>query len=172
MRRLFQRGNATIEMTLVGIPMVFILISTFEMSRGMWIYHTLSFAARETSRYISIHGPNCQTDPNTCGLQQIDLYTFINNAATGLVPADLNIDFTSPGQSFSCKLSALNTGSCGSIGGAFIPPAGSSGVGTPIALTLKYPFRSAISMFWPGAGPGFVFGAVTLPATSQDVIQY
>lgn len=161
-----------IEMTLVGIPMIFILISTFEVSRGMWIYHTLSFAARETTRYVSLHGANCQTAPNTCGLLQADLYTFINNAATGLVPADLSVQFTSPSLNFTCPLSHLNSGTCGSVGASFIPPAPGNSIGTPFSITMKYPFRSAISMFWPGAGPGFLFGAVTLPATSQDQIQF
>ena len=36
------RGSATIEMALVGIPIIFTLSSRFEMARGMWIYHTLA----------------------------------------------------------------------------------------------------------------------------------
>ena len=42
-----QRGATTIEMTLVGIPIIFLLISTFEISRGMWMYNTAATAVRE-----------------------------------------------------------------------------------------------------------------------------
>lgn len=172
MRRKLQRGSAFIEMTLVGIPMIFVLISTVEVSRGMWIYSTLSFAARETSRYISVHGQNCQTLPNNCGLQQADLATFINNAATGLLPDDLTVQLTNPALNFTCSLRSLQLGSCGSVGAGFIPPSGGNGVGSPIAINLKYPFPNAISMFWPGAGRGTVVGGLTLSASSQDQIQY
>src|SRR5215831_11346653 len=44
MRRQFQRGATTVEMTLVGIPLMFVLVSIFEMSRGMWVYHTVANA--------------------------------------------------------------------------------------------------------------------------------
>src|SRR5215471_18790761 len=58
-RRNRQRGGSSlIEFTLVGIPIIFVLISTFEMSRGMWLYHTLAYAAREGTRYAIVHGVN------------------------------------------------------------------------------------------------------------------
>ena len=55
------RGNATIEFTLVGIPLVFVLISTIEMARGMWIYHTLAYAVKEGTRYAVARGQNNPT---------------------------------------------------------------------------------------------------------------
>jgi hypothetical protein len=171
MRGKSQRGSAFIEMTLVGIPMIFVLISTVEVSRGMWIYSTLSFAAREASRYISVHGQNCQTAPNTCALHQVDLGVFINNAATGLIPDDVTVKLTNPAQNFTCTLRKLLNNNCVDAG-VLIPPAGGSGVGSPIGITLTYPFPNAISMFWPGAGRGTVVGAITLSASSQDQIQY
>ena len=39
-------GSTLIEFTLVGIPLIFVLISTFEMARGMWNYQTLAYAVR------------------------------------------------------------------------------------------------------------------------------
>ena len=68
-RRRRQRGGSTvIEFTLVGIPMIFVFISTFEMARGMWIYHSLAYAVKEATRYASVHGASCTTSPNTCGV--------------------------------------------------------------------------------------------------------
>ena len=43
-KRLFRSrcgGQSLVEFTLVGIPLIFVLISVFEISRGMWMYHTL-----------------------------------------------------------------------------------------------------------------------------------
>ena len=46
-----RKGVAMIEFTFVGIPMIFVLVSSFEMARGMWIYHTMAYAVKEGARY-------------------------------------------------------------------------------------------------------------------------
>ena len=53
-----RRGNSMIEFTLVGIPLMFVLISIVELSRGMWIYHTLAHAVKEGTRYTAVRGQN------------------------------------------------------------------------------------------------------------------
>ena len=58
-------GNATIEFTLVEIPLLCVLISTFEMARGMWLYHTLAYAVKEGARYAAVRGQN---SPNQVSL--------------------------------------------------------------------------------------------------------
>jgi len=58
-----------IEFTLVGIPMIFLLISIFEISRAMWNYHTLAFAIREGTRYAAVHGSGCSADPRATPCQ-------------------------------------------------------------------------------------------------------
>src|SRR6185295_9073071 len=55
-----RRGSAMIEFTLVGIGLIFVLISIAEMSRGMWVYHTLAHVAKEGNRYAIVHGRNCE----------------------------------------------------------------------------------------------------------------
>jgi Flp pilus assembly protein TadG len=60
-----RRGSSTLEFTLVGIPIIFVLISTFEMARGMWNYHTIAYAVKEGTRFASVHGIDCSTAPNT-----------------------------------------------------------------------------------------------------------
>jgi len=59
-------GQSLVEFTLVGIPLIFVLVSVFEVSRGMWIYHTLAHAVRDGVRYASVHGYNCTNNNNTC----------------------------------------------------------------------------------------------------------
>jgi hypothetical protein len=170
-------GNATIEFTLVGIPLVFVLISTIEMARGMWIYHTLAYAVKEGTRYAVARGQNNPTPTtyrNVCNV--------IAQAGTGLLPEDLTLKFTS--LSGSTQYTAKTC-----PGSLRWPPGDNAGVidnqpGQSISITGFYPFVSAIAMFWPGAGPGMTFTPAPpqaacsnkmgfcLPASSQDVMQF
>jgi TadE-like protein len=167
------RGNATIEFTLVGIPLVFVLISTIEMARGMWIYHTLAYAVKEGTRYAVARGQNNPTPTtyqNVCNA--------IAQAGTGLLPEDLTLTFTS----LSGTSPPYLANNCPSTQW---PPGNNAGVidnqpGQTISIAGYYPFISAISIFWPGAGPGMTFqplickgaGTLCLPAASLDVIQF
>jgi Flp pilus assembly protein TadG len=174
MQKRRRRGNATIEFTLVGIPIVFVLISTIEMARGMWIYHTLAYAVKEGTRYAVARGQNNPTVyQSVCNA--------ITHAGTGLLPEALTLTFTS----LSGTTGPFAANTCPS---APWPPGGTGTIdnqpGQTISITGFYPFASAISMFWPGAGKGMTFTPAPpqaacsnqpgfcLPASSQDVMQF
>jgi Flp pilus assembly protein TadG len=171
-------GSATLEMTLVGIPIIFILISTFEMARGMWIYHTLSYAVKEGTRYAMVHGVDCSTAPNNCPVTFAQIAGKIRTAAAGLDPDLLSVDMESltdgsGGMKTLTNLLANNN--------KFPDPTLTGGnPQNPITFAAQYPFLSAISMFWPGAGRGMSFqnltcsgaGTLCLPASSQERIQF
>jgi Flp pilus assembly protein TadG len=55
-----QKGSVTIEFAMVGVPLIFALISMVEMSRGMWMYCTQAYALNEAARYVSVHGVDCR----------------------------------------------------------------------------------------------------------------
>ena len=147
-----QRGSAMIEFTLVGIPMIFVLISTFEISRAMWNYHTLAYAIREGTRYAVVHGAGCSSDPlNTCGLTIGQVAQRIQDTGIGLDPNQLNLTFTSSGHAVPCVLSAC-------IGNTTPwPELPKNAPGNAIAISASLPFESALAMFWPGAGSGTNF---------------
>jgi|CZKS01.1.fsa_nt_gi hypothetical protein len=185
------RGNATIEFTLVGIPLVFVLISTIEMARGMWIYHTLAYAVKEGTRYVVARGQNNPTGQNNPAPTNQSICNAIAQAGTGLLPEDLTLTFHSAtAKDTTCTCSSTGSGSTSTSGWPPCqanpwPPGDNLSVidnqpGQTISITGFYPFVSAISMFWPGAGPGMTFqsltcqgaGTVCLPAASQDVIQF
>jgi Flp pilus assembly protein TadG len=169
MRRLFreERGSAIIEMTLVGIPMIFVLISIFEMARGMWAYDTLAYAVREASRYAIVHGQNCSVSPNSCTITVANLASRLLKAGVGLPSDQLNATFHSLSDNITCD--PLST--C-LANNAVFPSSGGNGVGNPVTISATYRFTSAISMFWPGAGKPIVFSPVNLPASSTDYIQF
>jgi Flp pilus assembly protein TadG len=169
MRRPFtdERGSAIVEMTLVGIPMIFVLISVFEIARGMWAYDTLAYAVRETSRYAIVHGQNCSVSPNSCAITVANLASRLLNAGVGLPSDQLNATFGSLSDNVTCN----PVSSCLSNNAVF-PSSGGNSVGNPVTVLATYRFSSAISMFWPGAGRPIVFAPVNLPASSTDYIQF
>jgi len=158
-------------MVFVGIPTIFVLISVFEMARGMWIYHTLAYAIKEGTRFAAVHGQNCNhtvNPTNNCQVTVGQIATVIANAAVGLDPGQLQaVTMQSPTDSIGpATLKSLMTSP-----GNFPTGSGASG-GNPITFTAQYPFQSAIAMFWPGAGSGMNFGTFNLPASSEETVQF
>src|SRR5260370_39806738 len=101
-RKQRQRGSAMIEFTLVGIPMIFVLISVFEISRGMWNYHTLAYAVKEGTRYTIVHGSDWSSDTqNSCGGPVCQVAQRIQYAGIGTDPSRLQITFTPRGNSIT-----------------------------------------------------------------------
>jgi hypothetical protein len=194
MKRSSQRGATTIEMTLVGIPIIFLLISTFEISRGMWMYNTAATAVREGVRFASVHGVNCvkvaPAIPNQCDVTANDIVQVIRNGAgnglthalnygpTGAGSAGLPlgttsatttlVTFTSATGSFTCQLDGTTvTGGCA----AQWPPNLDNAVKQVIQISIQVPFPSALSMFWPGSKQA-MFSVVNLWASSSDTVQF
>jgi Flp pilus assembly protein TadG len=87
------RGNSMLEFILVGIPLLLVLIGTFEMGLGMWIYHGVGNAVREGSRYVIVHGANCGA-PNTCQVTVAQIAAKIQAGAPGLDPSQFTVTLT------------------------------------------------------------------------------
>jgi hypothetical protein len=196
MRRSGQRGATTVEMTLVGIPLIFILISVFEISRGAWMYHTLAYAAKNGVRFAIAHGINCvQTtgntppgsDPNNCSTSigaangsVPSLASIVQQAAVGPDPSLTMVTFTAGNTgnttSTSCYLATSASAPYGTLQAcssftARWPPDNYNTVGTPIEIDIETPFYSALTMFWPGS-KAVRFALVNFYASSKDYIQF
>lgn len=170
-----QGGQALIEFTFVGIPVLFLLVCVFEISRGMWIYNTLSHAVKEGVRYAIVHGINCTSNGNACPVNLGPSTNVCNNtnstiaevircAAVGLDPTATTVQFTST--QGTTPWYALNA-----VPPTPWPPANGNQAGQAITIELRTPFNSTIAMFWPGAAP-VSFGSGILPASSSDQIQF
>jgi hypothetical protein len=165
-----ERGSSLVEFTLVGIGLIFVLISTFEMARGMWVYHTLSHISKEATRFLIVHGKECQ-DRAPC-LAEATLGTFASRVqyhGVGLLPSELQIQVyrngsqvVGSGGGFVTLASLLNSAT---VWDTDSPP------GLSIQVNVRYPFRSGLAMFWPGGTP-VNFSLVTFGATSWDNIQF
>lgn len=165
-RRSLRRGQSIIEFTFVGIPLMFVLISIFEMSRGMWMYHTLAHATKTAVRYSIVHGQNCvPPSTNTCSRTIGHIALEFKKAAVGIDEATTTMTFYTAASTTTC---ALNT--C--LGNPTVwPPAGGNAPGQILTIEAATPFRSAIALFWPGSSP-VTIGRVNLPARSSDRVAY
>jgi len=187
-----RRGQNLIEFTLVGIPIIFLLVSIFEISRGMWMYHTLAYSVKVGVRYASVHGFNCGPNSglptvNTCQVKMgpssgnpadcnyavsppvapatlPTIATVIWCAAVGADPNATTLTFTDlSGTSAACSLNACPATTWPTNSGYHI--------GSPISIQIITPFNSMIAMFWPGARPTS-FAATKLPASSWDTVKF
>jgi hypothetical protein len=162
-------------MTLVGIPIIFVLISIFEISRGMWMYETAAFAVREGVRFASVHGANCKPNPptvtNNCLKTAAEVSAVIRNVAVGLDPSATQLTFATPSvpsvTPFTCNLNGTGDARCANDW----PEDGANSSADVIEIRLSTPFNSALAMFWPGTKP-VSFSVVSLGGSSSDQIQF
>jgi Flp pilus assembly protein TadG len=162
-----QRGSTMLEFVLVGIPMIFIFISIFEIARGMWTYHTLAYAVREGARYAAMHGSGCAS-PNTCQVTIGQITGVIKSAGVGLDANSVIATFT-PASGSASSDTIKNQLSNSTVW----PPSGANAAGQYVTVSLKYPFRTFLAIFWAGDGaPLNDSGLFYLPATSTERIQF
>lgn len=170
-RREREGGSSLVEFTLVGIGLVFVLISIFEMARGMWIYHTLAHTSKEATRFLIVHGKECQKRASCQTLSsQAELAARIRYHGVGLLPEQLDVQVSisnsgTPVIPSGGGYARLNTLT------ATTPWSTAADVGQPVQVGLRYPFNSALAMLWPGAGR-VNFTLTNLGAFSWDTIQF
>jgi TadE-like protein len=162
-----RRGSTQLEFVLVGIPMIFILISIFEVARGMWTFHTLAYAVREGVRYASMHGKGCAS-PNSCQVTIGGITTVIKNAGVGLDANTITLTFTpAAGSPSSATMASQLTNA------TIWPPSNANTPGQIVKISALYQFRSLLALFWPGAGrPVTGRGIFYLPASSSEAISF
>ncbi len=147
MRKNKRSGSTTVEFVLVGIPIIFLIISVFEVARAMWIYQTLSHATHYVARHIAVRGAGCG-GTNTCSLTLGNFATDFASTASGMDASVVAVTFYSQTNSISC--SPLNT--CYSNSTSW-PPAADNAVGNDVRVSASYAFPNALAMFWPGSRP-------------------
>jgi Flp pilus assembly protein TadG len=170
-----RRGNAVVEFTVVGIPMLFLWVSVMEMSRAMWQYHTIQYACKMTAAFASVHGATCAS-PNSCLKNMSDVVATFKTYAIGVPMDKVALKLTSQSSSVSC--SQVSTCSSNASWSTTWPPTSDNAVGNAIQVRADYTFYTALAMFWPGAGKPWSFGSsigsgkFDLPGYSYQLIQF
>lgn len=158
-----------LEFTLVGIPALFLLISIFEISRGMWTYDSLAAAINAGARYASLHGQGCSSTGYHCGIAVQDIAGKIASSAPGIRASDVTVTLTS---AVSGTITCNPLSSCLTNSTPW-PPAASqeNAPGKEIVIAGQYTFRSALAMVVPASAP-VQFAVTNLNASSRQVIQF
>jgi len=159
-----RRGNALIEFTLVALPLIFIQISTVEICRGMWDYHSLAQAVKAASRAAATRGAGCAGAG--CAMTVGQIATTIAAYAVGMPASAINVTLTSNAGNVTCNPLSTCTGSS-----TVWPPAGGNAAGSDIVISASYTFTSMVVLFVPGAG-GIQFSGVTFTAKSRQLLLY
>ncbi len=160
-----RRGSTMIEFTLLGIPGLFICISVVMSGIDMWQFFTLSYAAAETTRFVSVHGATCGS-PNSCLITRAQVAAYFESQALALNAASTVLKMTDGSGTITCN----PVTSCPSSSTTF-PATTNNAVGSNIVLIATYPISNPLFMFWPGAGrvnPA----TYTLGASSTQEILY
>jgi Flp pilus assembly protein TadG len=164
-----RRGSTLVEFTLAGIPLIFMMYATVQLSLAMWNYDTLAYAVKQGARYAALRGQGCTTNGNTCSVTVGQIAGQIESAAIGLPADQVNVTLTTAsGQAQPCN--PLN--SCDSNTAVWPPAANNDNrPGKDVTISAQYLFPSALAMFWPSAG-AVKFGAIALPAKSTQQILF
>jgi Flp pilus assembly protein TadG len=171
-----RRGSVFVEFALAGIPIMLLIISVMEISRGMWMYTTLSYAVTEASRYAIVHGSDCAVTPNVCTIRVSNVAQIISNSSPQLDPDQMNVTMSSvsPSGGINQAISDSLTNCLYSTGTGPFPTwnGSSSSSGWSVSINATYPFQSPLTMFFPGLTSRTAPITVTLQATSQEPILF
>ncbi len=159
-----RRGNAMVEFTLIAMPLIFLMLGTFEAARWAWLYHTLASAAKAGARFASVHGNNCATSPNQCTITQAQVAQAIQSAGLGLAPGDLTVQLSVAGNSTRnvgpMPLSQLLTGTaCWPVSDNCTRALPGATTADDVQVSLTYPFHSAVMR-------------VNLPAAARERVRF
>jgi hypothetical protein len=158
-----ERGSSIVEMALIFFPLMFSVLSIFELGRAMWTYHTLASSVKKGARVAMVHGARCADASASCPVTVGALVQTIQQVGVGLDLSVLQLTFTAGGQSLSCAPAE----SCLANNTTW-PPAPYNPVGQTVTINAKYGFNSVLKAIWPGQASG----TFNLAAKSTEVIQF
>jgi hypothetical protein len=157
------RGSAAVEMALVTIPLIFFLVSTIELGRALWSYHTLAATIKKGVRFVVVHGARCVDASSACKATIGDTVQVITRTGVGLDAAQMQLTFIAGGQIHTCSSAASCAGD-----ETVWPPSHYNAAGMAASISGNYTFRSILGFLWPGQ-MGNSFG---LSAKSTETIQF
>jgi len=154
-----ERGNVVLETALVFVPTMFLFMGLIEVSRGMWMYHTLASAVKTATRYAIVHGETCTSASAECQITVADVTKVFQQRGLGLDTSAVKFSLVAGGSRLTCETIAA----CAMDPTAW-PPAPNNLKGQPVELQAQYRFGT---VFWPFGNTGFVFNA-----RAQESIQF
>ena len=166
-----RRGNTILEFTLVGLPLLFLIISIACMCFGMYTLHTVQQSVEQAARYVVTHGSTCSAGTNSCGLTVSQIASAVSSSAPGLVRNSLNVTLV-PNSGTGNQITCNPVSSCYGNSAAWPPSLnGDDSPGNDIKILADFNYTSPIIMFWPGAGTSKI-GSLTFHAMSRQRLMF
>lgn len=149
-------GNALIEFSLLGIPIILTSIAIVFVSIAMWQFHCLSYASESTATYASVHGATCTQNGNSCAITIGNMAAYFATQAIALSQSQVTVNFKDGSGTTTCN--PLN--SCTSNSQQF-PAASYNSVGTDVTVTASYTLTNPLILLWPAAARTCTVGATS-----------
>ncbi len=176
-----ESGNQTLEFTLVGIPLTFILFSIANMSFAMLTMHTMQEAAEQGARYVVTHGSTCSSGSNTCTVTVQQIAAVVVAAASGISTANLKITLTpaaDTGNAISCSPVSTCLSSCSASCNAnrtVVWPTSTNSDNSPgkdIIVSADCTISAPMVMFWPSSAATQDIASSTFHAYSRQRLMF
>ena len=149
-----QSGAVIVEFSLVFMLFLVVSIGLFEMGRMMWIYTTLSHAARQGARFAMVRGAEVYSPPMSTATN-LEITQVVRRNAIGLVASDVTVTPTWKGDTADPEVPWDGAGGS-RIGGSFV------------VVRVRYPMRFITGNVFIGGSDG----GLTLGSVSSMTISY
>jgi Flp pilus assembly protein TadG len=168
-RRNRQQGSVMVEFALAGTVAITMLITTVQLSIGLWHYHMLAYAVHEATRYASVHGRGCVTGTASCGITVGNIVARIKTDSVGMPDNALNVTLTTD----SGAVTTCNPITSCSSNSTRWPPTSNldNATGKRVVITASYTFNHNMVIIWPGSFTQH-FSNFVLPASSTETIVF
>ena len=176
-----ERGSQTLEFTMIGIPLIFVLFSIANMSFAMLTLHTMQEAVEQGGRYVVTRGSTCSSGTNTCSATVSQIASRVASSAAGVSASKLSITLI-PASGSANQISCSPLSSClancsdGCNGSrATVWPPSANGDNTPgkdFIITGDCTVTSPIFMFWPGVAGSEKMTTTSFHAYSRQRLMF
>jgi Flp pilus assembly protein TadG len=175
-----ERGNQTVEFTMIGIPLLFILFGVANMSFAMLTLHTIQEACEQGARYVVTHGSTCSTGGNTCGVTVGNVASVISSAAAGVNPSQLTVTLTvcaagvntCPASGAVNQVTCSPLSSCTSSSTAWPSSSNNTAGSYDVIVSADCTVASPIFMYWPGKNQSVKIPSSTFHAYSRQLLMF
>ena len=176
-----ERGSQTLEFTLIGVPIIFLLFSVANMSFAMLNLHTLQEAVEQGARFVSTRGSTCSSGSNNCTATVQQIASVVASSAPGVSAGSMTLTLTpasGTANQISCSpvsncLSTCASG-CNASRTTVWPPAANSdnSPGKDIIISADCSVAAPMFMFWAGSGNSVQIKNPTFHAYSRQRLMF
>ena len=152
-----RRGQNLVEFAVSALLVVMLMLTVFEVIRMLWVYTTVSNAARMGARYATVHGADnaaASSSATNCG-GTMTSGSVMAAVCAYIQTAPINASNATFTISYSGYFPGSTTVSCGST---------STNAGCPFTINVSYTYDPWIGYFG--------FPALTVSSQSQGIITY